>query len=157
MIVMSCNEKDLVLAMKLCADAHKGQADKAGNLYILHPLRVAAAGNTLDQVVLGLLHDVVEDTAYTLEDIAEQGFPADLVQALDAISKRSGESREDYLYRVAQNDLATAVKYHDFDNNSDPERLALLEENKAKWLNQKYDEARQILGRYIAERNARRQ
>lgn len=156
MVVMSCNEENLVLAMKLCADAHQGQADKAGNLYILHPLRVAAAGNNLDQVVLGLLHDVVEDTAYTLEDIAAQGFPTELVQALDAISKRPGENREAYLYRVAQNELATAVKYHDFDNNSDPERLALLEQTKAQWLNQKYDEARQLLGNYVAKRNARR-
>ena len=146
---MTCNERHLVMAMTLCAHAHEGQKDKAGNPYILHPLRVAAAGTDLDQVVLGLLHDVVEDTTYTLADLRKQGFPETLVRAVDAISKRRGESREAYLRRVAGNALATAVKLHDWDNNADPRRLALLEAEKAAWLALKYEEARQILKAYL--------
>lgn len=146
---MICNERHLAMAMTLCAHAHEGQKDKAGNPYILHPLRVAAAGTDLDQVVLGLLHDVVEDTAYTLDDLRKQGFPETIVQALDAISKRPGESRESYLRRVAGDTLATAVKLHDWENNADPRRLALLESEKAAWLARKYDEARQILKSYL--------
>ncbi len=149
---MTCNEQHLVTAMKLCADAHQGQTDKAGNPYILHPLKVAATGKNLNQVVLGFLHDVVEDTAYTLLNIVEQGFPEFIVQALDAISKRENETREEYLYRVAQNELATIVKQYDLNDNSDPDRLALLEKDQSEKLIQKYKEARNILASYIADR-----
>jgi len=150
--MVNCNEQHLVLAMKLCADAHEGQPDKAGNPYILHPLRVAAAGKNLNEVVLGLLHDVVEDTAYTLQDIEEQGFPEVIIQALDAISKRENETRENYLQRVAQNELATTVKYYDLDDNSNPDRLALLDKAQSQKLIQKYKEAREILAIYITDR-----
>ncbi|MHC1745639.1 MAG: hypothetical protein AB9895_00640 [Negativicutes bacterium] len=71
---MSCNEQHLVMAMELRAKAHQGQMDKAENHYTLHPLRVAADGNDLNQVVLGLLHDVVEDTVYTFADIRKSGY-----------------------------------------------------------------------------------
>jgi len=152
---MTCNEQHLVTAMKLCAHAHQGQVDKAGNQYILHPLRVAAAGKNLNQVVLGLLHDVVEDTSYSLANIAEQGFPKIIVRSLDAISKRKSETREHYLHRVAQNELATAVKHHDLNDNSDPNRLALLEKDQANVLVQKYKEARDLLSRYVADRQMR--
>jgi hypothetical protein len=153
-----CNDMNLVVAMRICTEAHRAQKDKAGNAYILHPLRVAAAGTDLDQVVLGLLHDVVEDNPlFTLSYIKENGFPDELIEALDAISKRAGESREDYLYRVAQNGLATIVKFNDFDNNSNPDRLALLPREKAMWLAVKYNEARDILMKYVIERNRKQE
>lgn len=151
---MNCKEQHLVAAMKLCADAHQGQVDKAGSPYILHPLRVAAAGKDLNQVVLGLLHDVVEDTAYTLSDIIERGFPNIIVQALKAISKEKSETHEDYLYRVAQNELATTVKLYDLNDNSDPIRLSLLEKGQSERLIKKYEDAREILVCYAAERQS---
>ena len=84
-----CNARHLTVAMRICTEAHKDQVDKAGNPYILHCLRVAAAGSDLDQAVLGLLHDVVEDNkSFTLDYIRENGFPEEIVVALDAITKR---------------------------------------------------------------------
>ncbi|MHC1745652.1 MAG: HD domain-containing protein [Negativicutes bacterium] len=149
---MNCKEQHLVIAMKLCADAHQGQADKAGKPYILHPLRVAASGQDLNQVVLGLLHDVVEDTSYTLQDIEKRGFPEIIIEALKAITKQKSETRDQYLYRVAQNELATIVKHYDLNDNADPIRLALLKKDQAERLTQKYKEARELLVRYAAER-----
>jgi (p)ppGpp synthase/HD superfamily hydrolase len=138
--------------MKTCSTLHQGQKDKAGNVYIMHPLQVAGKGNDIDEVVLGLLHDVVEDTSYTLDDIRALCFPEGIVEALDAITKRPGEKREAYLYRVSGNDLATRVKYNDFESNTDPHRLSLLPADKAEWLQNQYHYARYILSEYVIMR-----
>lgn len=138
--------------MTTCSTLHRGQKDKAGNIYMMHPLQVASKGKNLDEVVLGLLHDVVEDTYFSLDDVRGLGFPEGIVEALDAISKRPGEDRESYLYRVAGNELATKVKYNDFENNTDPYRLSLLPSDKAEWLQNKYHYARYLLSEYVMTR-----
>ena len=149
---MLCKEFHLITAMTTCSTLHRGQKDKAGNAYIMHPLQVAGKGKDLDEVVLGLLHDVVEDTGYTLDDMRALCFPEGIIEALDAISKRPGESREKYLYRVAGNELATRVKYNDFESNTDPHRLSLLPADKAEWLLNKYHYARYLLSDYVLVR-----
>lgn len=149
---MLCNKTHLALAMKVCANAHLNQADKAGNPYIMHPLQVAGKGKDIDEMVLGLLHDVVEDTEVTLDDIKAMGFPEGIVEALDAISKRPKEVREVYLYRVSSNELATNVKYNDFESNTDPHRLSLLSDEKAEWLKNQYHYARYLLSNYVMMR-----
>lgn len=153
---MPCNLGHLTSAMRLCTHGHQTQKDKAQNPYVCHPLRVAAAGEDLDQVVLGLLHDVVEDTVHTLDEIKQERFPEVIVEALDAISKREGETRETYLCRVAHNELATAVKYHDLNDNADPARLALLGTEEAARLAAKYEEAYELLAAAMSRNEKRK-
>ena len=149
---MICNSNDLYHAMLACASAHVNQKDKAGNPYLIHPLTVAAAGADLDEMVLGLLHDVVEDTEETIETLQEKyGFSDELMIALDAISKKDGESEESYLKRVAQSALAVRVKIHDMNHNSDQWRLSLLGPQRAKKFAEKYEKAKQLLDQYIYE------
>ena len=149
---MICDSNDLYHAMLACAAAHVEQKDKAGNPYLMHPLAVAAAGADLDEIVLGLLHDVVEDTEETVDALQEKyGFPDALMNALEAISKKDGESLESYLKRVVQNELAVRVKIHDMNHNSDHWRLSLLGPQKAKFFAEKYEKAKQLLEQYRYE------
>ncbi len=112
-------------AILLATKAHRTQVDKAGLPYILHPLRVMAAfvrTEEGDARMVAVLHDVVEDTDITLEALAVAGYPANVLQALDAISRRRGESYEDYIERVVRNELARRVKLADLRDNLDLER-----------------------------------
>jgi len=144
--------------MRICTEAHKEQVDKAGNPYILHPLRVAAAGSDLDQAVLGLLHGVVEDNPrFTLDYIRENGFPEKIVIALDAITKRKKETLESYYYRAAQDNIAVMVKFHDLDDNSNPKRLELLDDDLALYFKRKYSNAKSLLGKFILERSRKQE
>ncbi|MCC4250173.1 MULTISPECIES: HD domain-containing protein [Microbacterium] len=133
-------------ARSLAAAAHEGQVDKAGQPYLTHPARVAGrvAGNaTLEAIAW--LHDVVEDTPVTLDQLRQQ-FPEDVVDAVDAITKRPGEDKPAYYDRVAANPLARAVKMADLADNSDPGRLAALDPPTRARLIAKYDLARERLG-----------
>ncbi|AKU18072.1 HD domain-containing protein [Luteipulveratus mongoliensis] len=132
-------------AKDIARRAHAEQVDKAGHAYITHPARVAqrVAGDERAEAV-AWLHDVVEDTAVTLADLAET-FPAEVVAAVDAITRRKGEDGDDYYDRVARDPLALKVKLADLDDNSDPERLALLDEATRERLTRKYAHARQRL------------
>lgn len=111
-------------AVALAAVAHARQFDKAGRAYILHPLSVMRRcephGETAQ--VVAALHDVVEDTWVTLDTLREAGFPAEVVDAVDAISQREGEHFFDYIRRCKRNPLAKLVKLADLDDNSDPRR-----------------------------------
>jgi (p)ppGpp synthase/HD superfamily hydrolase len=112
----------LEAAIALAVDAHCGQTDKAGAPYILHPLRVMLAMKSDDERIVATLHDVVEDSAYTIEAIAYDFGPR-VAEAVDALTKRKGESYDDYLARVAINPLAKSVKLADLADNSDLSRL----------------------------------
>lgn len=139
---------DLVqLAREIATRAHQGQTDKAGAPYITHPARVAArvAGDPKAEMV-AWLHDVVEDTSVTLDDLARD-FPADVVSAVDAITRRPDEDPGAYYRRVAADPLALKVKYADLDDNSAPDRLALLDPETRDRLLEKYAHAREALAR----------
>src|SRR5690625_614212 len=98
-------------ARKVAETMHTGQADKAGRPYITHPQRVAArCQGHPEAVAVGWLHDVVEDTPLTLNDLRSSGFPESVVNAVDAITMRPGEDRATYYSRVATNPLALQVK-----------------------------------------------
>lgn len=143
-----CNSEHLYIAMKICAIAHKDQVDKAGNPYILHPLRVAAAGShqSLDCAILGLLHDIVEDDGETFPlDWFEDKFPEIIITALNAITKKDGETINSYLFRVSRNRLASIVKEMDIADNSDPNRLAKLDVKTRNRLLKKYNKCIRIL------------
>ncbi|MBC8043623.1 MAG: bifunctional (p)ppGpp synthetase/guanosine-3',5'-bis(diphosphate) 3'-pyrophosphohydrolase [Rhizobacter sp.] len=111
-------------AIALAERAHAGQIDKAGKPYIGHPVRVMNRLATAEQKIVGVLHDAVEDSDLTLPELAEAGFPPELVAAIDAITKREGEDYEVYLNRVMTNPVALAVKIADMTDNLDPSRIA---------------------------------
>jgi GTP diphosphokinase / guanosine-3',5'-bis(diphosphate) 3'-diphosphatase len=115
-------------AISIAVEGHGTDLDKAGVLYILHPLRVmmAVAGET--EKIVAVLHDVVEDTDWTIEKIAEAGFPAAVVEALDALTKREGEEYFAYVARAAVNPIARAVKIADLADNMDLTRLPVVTE-----------------------------
>jgi len=111
-------------AIAIAADAHAGQTDKAGEQYILHPLRVMLAmENDLERIV-AVLHDVVEDSDITLEDLRAEGFSDDALAAIDALSKREGESKMDAAARAKRNPLALRVKLADNADNQDMIRIS---------------------------------
>lgn len=134
-------------AQSIATRAHHGQTDKAGRPYITHPARIAArvqGDDTLEAVAW--LHDVVEDTPVTLDDLRDAGFPEAVVAAVHAITRRTHEAPDDYYDRVRANETALRVKAADIADNSDPARLALLDEPTRQRLTRKYAHARHRLG-----------
>lgn len=110
-------------AIAIAAQAHNGQVDKGGQPYILHPLRVLLRVEGASEQIAAVLHDVVEDSAFTLEHLAAEGFTADVLAALDALTKKPGESRVQAATRAAANPIARAVKLADNAENSDLSRI----------------------------------
>jgi len=110
-------------AVAIAAAAHLGQFDRAGEPYILHPLRLMSRASSHDERIVAVLHDVVEDTPWTLEKLADEGFPAHIVAALDALTKRHGEGYDAFLDRVLRDPLASRVKRLDLEDNLNAARL----------------------------------
>jgi (p)ppGpp synthase/HD superfamily hydrolase len=113
-------------ALQIALDAHRGQVDKAGRPYILHPLRVMAAMRTDDERAVALLHDVIEDGGYDVTRLADAGIPLHVAQAVDCLSKHDGEDYPAFIARVIENPLAARVKQADIADNIDVLRLADL-------------------------------
>lgn len=116
--------KSVAAALELATAAHRGQVDKAWCDYINHPITVAEMLGTEEEQTAALLHDVVEDTDITLDDLKKCGFSDSVVAAVDCLTHRSGESRKDYLRRIGENPLAVRVKLADLTHNSDLSRIA---------------------------------
>jgi len=115
---------DLERAVDIAVDAYAGQTDKAGETYIRHPLRVMEQMDTETERVVAVLHDVVEDSAYTLADI-EEAFDVEVRDAVDAVTKREGEAYlDEFIPRVAANEIARTVKRADIEDNMDLTRLS---------------------------------
>lgn len=110
-------------AYQIARAAHKGQVDKGGNDYIKHPIAVASLVKTEDEKIVALLHDVVEDTPVSLQNLREKGFAESIIEAVDCITKRNGETLESYLNRVKSNRISTVVKIADLTHNSDITRI----------------------------------
>ncbi len=111
------------LAYEICMTAHAGQTDKAGMPYHLHPERVASRCSTDAETIVALLHDTIEDTSVTPEFLLGKGFPQYIVDAVLAVTKRAGESYEDFVARAKQNPIGRMVKIHDLEDNMDLRRL----------------------------------
>jgi len=135
----------LIKAIEIALCFHGRQLDKAGMPYILHPLHVMDKVNGIEAKIVAVLHDTVEDTNLTLEALANAGFDDTIVNAIDAISKRKGETNEDYWTRVKSNKLALQVKLVDIAHNSSEERLAALSDEQATYLRDKYAKAKAFL------------
>ncbi|MGJ3240352.1 MAG: HD domain-containing protein [Anaerolineae bacterium] len=117
---------DIERAIKMAVDAHMGQKDKAGAPYILHPLRVMADVEGEAEKIVAILHDVVEDTAITIEDLETEGFSDEICAGVAAMTKIEGESYDAYLQRVKKNSIAHRVKLADLKDNMNLSRLPEL-------------------------------
>ncbi|VAW69978.1 Guanosine-3',5'-bis(diphosphate) 3'-pyrophosphohydrolase / GTP pyrophosphokinase, (p)ppGpp synthetase II [hydrothermal vent metagenome] len=116
-------EKSLQIAL----NAYAGQKDKAGKAYILHPLRLMAEMQTEEEMSVALLHDVIEDSDYTAQDLLGMGIPENIVKAVQLLSKVDGESYDDFIDRVLKNKLALKIKKADIEDNINVLRLNSLE------------------------------
>ena len=113
-------------AIEIAAKAHNGQFDKGGNPYILHPLRVMLnfCEYEPDSVkICAVLHDVVEDSDITLDDLRTEGFSDEVIAALACLTKKQGENYDDFISRVLTNEIACKVKRGDLADNMDLKRI----------------------------------
>ena len=123
------NETDLLeKAIGIAVEAHRGQKDRYGAPYILHPLRVMGRVETTTEKVIAILHDVVEDTDWTFEELRTEGFSETILTALRCLTKQEGESYENLVKRSANNALARRVKLADLEDNMDLRRNSELTE-----------------------------
>ena len=123
-------------AIEIAVAAHKGQKDKSGADYILHPLRVMERGKSEIEKICGVLHNVVEDSERTFKKLENEGFSNEVIAVLRCVTKES--EKEDYdvfINRIAQNPIAIEVKINDLLDNMDITRLKELNEEDVKRLN----------------------
>jgi (p)ppGpp synthase/HD superfamily hydrolase len=137
---MTLLEKALEIALR----AHAGQKQKDGSPYILHPLRVMARVATDEERMAAILHDVIEDSDTTLEDLRQAGFPENVLKTVELLTHESGVSYEDYVERLKPDAMARRIKLADIEDNSDIRRLSGIEEKDLERL-RKYHRAWQIL------------
>lgn len=131
-------------AVKLAEDGHAGQMDKGGLPYIGHPIRVMEKCTTLESKIVAVMHDLLEDTSVTKEDLEAAGFPDEIIEAVVCITKKKGEEYMSYIERVAQNDLAAQVKLADLADNMRMERIPNPTEKDFK-RQEKYKRAKERL------------
>ncbi|WP_329787169.1 HD domain-containing protein [Lentzea sp. DG1S-22] len=137
-------------AVAIATSAHEGQVDKSGRPYIGHPLRVMASVSGEHEQMAAVLHDVIEDTPVTADDLLARGCPPAVVDAVVALSHLDGEPQEDYLRRVAANPLALSVKRADIGDNLSPARIARLDEETQERLKAKYARALRLLDECVS-------
>ncbi|MDO1445966.1 Rad52/Rad22 family DNA repair protein [Rhodocytophaga aerolata] len=131
-------------AITIAVEAHKNQTDRYQAPYIMHVMRVMMRGKTEEEKICGILHDVVEDTEWTFEDLKKEGFTDAMIEALRCLTKGENEPYDDYISRVKTNKLAIAVKLNDLEDNMDVRRLPQMEPNDVDRFN-KYLKAYQQL------------
>lgn len=133
----------LAKAIVIAVEAHEGQLDKAGKPYILHPLRVGAAGITEGEQIVGFLHDVVEDTNVSLNEIREV-FGKVIAEAVDSVTKRKGELYGDFVLRSMDNAIGKQVKINDIKDNL--RRMEGLSRSEQDGMTRRYRQALAVLG-----------
>lgn len=131
-------------AIKLMFEAHREQTDKSGLPYVFHPFHLAERMKDEATTVTALLHDVVEDTDYTIEDIEAMGFGKDICDALRLLKHDKSVPYMDYVRRIKENPIAATVKLADLRHNSDLSRLDSVDEEDQERV-EKYREAIRIL------------
>jgi (p)ppGpp synthase/HD superfamily hydrolase len=149
---MKTQAKLVELAVRLAAVGHDAQLDKAGDPYILHPLRVALCGLkslNADHIIAAILHDTIEDTIITLDYLRDQGFEAVHLDAIDALTRRSDEVYMDYVKRCCENRIAARVKLADLNDNLGRLDRTLgggfITSEEAERLKKRYTEAREYV------------
>lgn len=139
---------DVTKALKLSMTAHAGQKDKAGEDYFFHPLTVALTvarnGGTDECIEAALLHDVVEDTDYTLNDLSDLGFDKSVIDALALLTHKKEIPYMDYVRSLKNNSIARTVKMADLMHNMDLSRLKVVNDSDRKRV-EKYAAAFKLL------------
>ncbi len=131
-------------ALRLCFESHKDQTDKSGLPYVFHPFHLAEQMDDEISTCVALLHDVVEDTDVTFEDLAAEGYPEEVLAALRLLTHHPEEPYFDYVKRIKTNPIATKVKLADLAHNSDLTRMDEITPY-ALTRNEKYKKAAAIL------------
>ena len=131
-------------ALKLSFEAHRDQVDKTGLPYVFHPFHLAEGMTDEISCVCALLHDVVEDTSYTLDDLREMGFPEDVIAVLTLLTHEEGVPYMEYVEKIKENPIAVCVKLADLAHNSDESRLDEIDEYALRRA-EKYRAARELL------------
>ena len=133
---------NLAKAIEIAASAHSTQKDKGGSPYILHPIRVMMSLNTEEEKIVGVLHDVVEDSAdWDFDRLREEGFAEDIISALKSVTKQSdAENYEAFIERAGRNQIGRNVKIADIKDNLDVTRIGPLKEKDLLRIN-KYKNA----------------
>lgn len=121
-------EEILQRAIEIATEAHKGQKDRAGKPYIGHITRVSQAGKTLEERMAGILHDIVEDTDWTFERLADEGIPPQVIDAVRCLTKQEGEDYDRFIERVKTNPIAVEVKLNDLRDNMDVTRIPEIDD-----------------------------
>lgn len=136
----------LTKAIQIATFAHDGQTDKSGRPFILHPIRVMSAMKTDEERMVAVLHDVVEDSDFTLDKLRIAGFSEKIVKAVDLLSRTKDVSYFEYIRRLrdSKDHLAIRVKLADIRDNSDKRRKFGTESEIASLL-KRYDKALDIL------------
>ena len=131
-------------ALKLCFEAHKDQIDKSGLPYVFHPYHIAEQMTDEATTVVALLHDVIEDTPFTIDDLRSLGFPQDVTDAIAQMTHDKRTPYMEYIARIKENPIARAVKLADLRHNSDLNRLNEVTGRDRERVD-KYKQAIQIL------------
>lgn len=147
--MMESEEFSIETAIQIACEYHRGQVDKAGFPYIFHPLRVMENVTGLHQKMAAVLHDCIEDTELTIEELRRRGCPARVIGAIEVLTKRPGEDHSDYIARLVEsgNPIAIPVKWADINDNSDARRLQYLPAETQERIARKYAEAKRQLMR----------
>ncbi|OWA34119.1 GTP pyrophosphokinase [Saccharibacillus sp. O16] len=124
----------LARAIALAAQHHEGQTDKGGRPYIFHPVRLMLKALTEQEQIVAVLHDTIEDTELTLDDLRREGFSEEIVEAVDRLSRRDDETYHEFILRIKENRLAARVKILDLQDNMDLTRIKKPSEKDQKRL-----------------------
>ena len=133
-------------AIAIAAEAHADQKDRGGAPYILHPIRLMIQMDSEDAMITAVLHDVVEDSVWTLDDLRKEGFSNEVLNAVDSLTHRDkeGEDYWDYIQRAKSDPIAIKVKLADLEDNLNPDRLNEVTEKDEKRFD-RYRKAQEML------------
>ena len=137
-------------AVEVAIDAHKGVVDKGGMPYIMHPLRVSNKCKTFEGKIVGLLHDVVEDSDYTFEDLEKMGFSKEIIDSLKLLTHTKNEKYFDYIQKIKDNKISVEVKLSDLEDNMNLNRLLEITEKDLKRI-EKYKKAYAFLKQFDSD------
>ena len=113
-------------AIEIAVEAHKGQKDKAGIPYVLHPLRLMFKMESNNEKIAALLHDVVEDSDWTLDDLKKEGFNSDVIEAVSLLTRDEKDSYDEFVQKTVSNPISKNVKIADINDNLDLNRLNVI-------------------------------
>ena len=138
---MKTLNEQLEIAIELAIKYHKGQIDKGGNAYILHPLELMNDVNRMESKIVAVLHDIIEDTECSVDTLREWGINEDTIESINVLTHKEGMSYMEYITEISYDFIATEVKWADLKCNMDLSRLNRKITNKDLERNKKYMKA----------------